>query len=88
MPGKHPSAPRSAIIGSDEPTKVPNTRTWFRTLQGHRYGREISLIIVVKLVALGVLWYVVIKPWPRPSSPPSDVVRQLYIPAAPVKHHD
>jgi hypothetical protein len=62
--------------------------TWFRTLEGHRYGKEIAVVLAVKLALLLVLWFVVIKPWPRPSTPPSDVVRHLYIPATPVQRHD
>ena len=57
--------------------------TWFRTRDGHRYGKEIALIIVVKLLLLMVLWFVFIKPWPRPATSPANTVQQFYLPTAP-----
>jgi hypothetical protein len=62
--------------------------TWFRTRDGRRYGWEIGIIIVVKLAVLILLWFVFIKPWPRPATPPAVVVQQLYSPAAPASRHD
>jgi hypothetical protein len=65
-----------------------SAETWFRTREGHRYGVEIGLIILVKLALLVVLWFVFIKPWPRPETPPATVVQQLYLPAMPAARND
>jgi hypothetical protein len=61
-------------------------KTWFQTREGRRYGREIAAIVILKLVLLMVLWFVFIKPWPRLATPRAVDLRQLYTPAAPVRH--
>lgn len=79
-----------AYVGADRPPVSP-TGTWFCTRDGRRYAWEIGLIIVVKLALLAVLWFVFIKPWPRPATSPASFVQQLYLPAAPAgapKRHD
>lgn len=61
---------------------------WFRTREGRRYGWDLALVIVMKVVLLGVLWLVFIGP-PSTSPPtPATVVRHLYTSAAPVIRHD
>lgn len=62
--------------------------TWFRTRAGRRYGWEIGLVVVLKLALLLVLWFVVIKPWLRPTAPAVSVVRQFYEPAQPASNRD
>jgi hypothetical protein len=70
-----------------EPSPSPG-QSWFRTLDGRRYGREIAFIIVVKLVLLVVLWFAFIKPWPRPDTAPAVAVQQLYTPSALASRRD
>jgi hypothetical protein len=62
--------------------------TWFRSRDGRRYGRELGVVIVVKLALLIVLWLVFIQPWPRPATPTASVVQQFYVPAPPAAGHD
>ena len=84
-----PSASPSSNAGAGIQRPVPaSNKTWFRTREGHRYGTELALIIVVKLALLAVLWFVLIEPWPRPATPPAAAVQQLYAPAAPAGRHD
>lgn len=76
-----------ARAGMQRPPPSSN-RSWFHTREGRRYGSELAVIIVVKLALLAVLWFVFIKPWPRPATPPAAAVQQLYAPAAPEGRHD
>jgi hypothetical protein len=62
-------------------------KSWFRSGAGRRYGWEIALIVVLKLVLLLVLWFCFINPWPRPATSPATVVQQFYTPAPPA-HRD
>jgi hypothetical protein len=83
-------APGASCVASDSvrgPFPSP-AEAWFRTRDGRRYGVEIGVIIVVKLVLLVALWFVFIKPWPRPQTPPAVVVQQLYHPAVPAARND
>jgi hypothetical protein len=81
----HPPTP-GAPGGDPQRPSSPSQKTWFRTREGRRYGWEIALIIVVKLMLLIVLWFVFIKPWPRPATPPAAVVHEFY--AVPADRHD
>lgn len=83
------AASSSSVAGVRTQRLSPSSgKTWFHTREGRRYGWEIALIIVVKLVLLIVLWLVFIRPWPHLAAPPAAVVHQLYSPAAPAVHHD
>ena len=81
------ASPSSGAVGAQRSSPSLH-KTWFRTREGRRYGLELALIIAVKLALLAVLWFVFIKPWPRPSTPPAAAVQQLYAPAAPAGSHD
>ena len=59
----------------------PDARSWFRGRGGRRFGREFALIIVGKLVLLGVLWGLAIRPQPRADTSPAAVERH-FTPAA------
>ena len=83
----HSPGPGRRDRGPQRPSSS-SEKTWFRTREGRRYGREIALIIVVKLMLLIVLWVVFIKPWPRAVTPPAAVVHQFYDPAVPAVRHD
>ena len=80
-------SPSIARNGSEGSSPAPG-ETWFRTRDGRRYGWELCAIIVVKLVVLVLLWFVFIKPWPRPAAAPQITVQQLYMPSAPAARHD
>ena len=83
-------APAASCVASDSvkgPSPSPG-EAWFRTRDGRRYGVEIGVIIVVKLALLVLLWFVFIKPWPRPETPAARVVQQLYQPAVPAPRND
>jgi hypothetical protein len=73
--------------GSGCQQRLPKSgKTWFQTREGRRYGWEIAAIVILKLVLLMVLWFVFIKPWPRPATPRAADLRQIYTPPAPVRH--
>lgn len=56
--------------------------SWFRSRGGRRFGLEFALIVLVKIVLLGVLWYAFFAPHPRPDTSPGAVERHLMSPAA------
>jgi hypothetical protein len=69
---------RSAV----DVTPAGNAR-WFRTRAGRHYGREIALLIVLKLVLLTLLWAVAVRPVPRADTSPVAVARHLGATQAP-----
>ena len=68
--GAHPPPSRSSGAG------------WFRTREGRRYGWELALVIVMKLVLLGVLWLLFVDAPPKSAPAPTIAVRHLYMSAA------
>jgi hypothetical protein len=83
------SAPPSSVACDGPKGLLPSPgKAWFRTRDGRRFGWEIGVIIVVKLALLIVLWFVFIKPWPRPDTAPPITVQQLYLPSGPSLRHD
>jgi hypothetical protein len=86
-PSSSPPYPRA---DEQDPPAAPR-ESWFRSRAGRRYGWEIALLVVLKLILLLVLWFGFIKPWLRPATPPAAVVQQFYTPAPPSgspAHHD
>jgi cytoskeletal protein RodZ len=85
-PSSSPPYPRAD--GQHSP--VAPRESWFRSRAGRRFGWEIALLVVLKLILLAVLWFGFIKPWLRPAAPPATVVQQFYTPASlPASpHHD
>jgi hypothetical protein len=65
-----------------------SVESWFRSHAGRRYGREIGLILALKLGLLLLLWFAFIKPWQAPAEPPAAVVQQFYLPNIPSARHD
>ncbi|WP_300616298.1 cytochrome oxidase putative small subunit CydP [Dokdonella sp.] len=57
-------------------------RSWFRTRGGRRFGIEFAAIVVVKLVALTLLWFLCIRPMPRADTAPAAIERH-FLPAPP-----
>jgi hypothetical protein len=80
--------PCTAAGAGVPPLASSSGETWFRSRDGRRYGRELGLVIVVKLSLLIVLWLVFIQPWPRPATPAASVVQQFYVPSPPAAGHD
>jgi hypothetical protein len=63
---------------------VSNAR-WFRTQAGRSYGREIALLIVLKLVLLTLLWAVAVRPAPPADTSAAAVARHLGTSALPAR---
>ena len=58
-------------------------RSWFRGTNGRRYGREMAVVVVAKLVALFLLYLVLFAPAPQAdTSPPSMRAHLLDAPPA------
>lgn len=55
----------------------PSAHSWFRTRGGRRFGLEFGVIILAKLVLLGALWHLVIKPQPRADTSPEAIERHF-----------
>jgi len=56
---------------------------WSRTAYARRFGREILILIVLKIVLLTLLWWVAIKPLPRVEQSPAAVAKHLVPQTAP-----
>jgi len=54
-----------------------DSRGWFRSADGRRYGREIALLLVLKLVLLLALWAVAVKPATRADTSPAALAQHL-----------
>jgi hypothetical protein len=80
-------APTCHVASEGPPGPPPSSgEAWFRTRDGRRYGREIGVVIVVKLALLILLWFAFIKPWPRAATAPEAVAQHLYSPFAQARH--
>lgn len=51
--------------------------SWFRSRGGRRFGLEFAAIVVLKLAALTLLWFVCVRPQPRSDTAPAAVERHL-----------
>ena len=60
-----------------EPVDAKESSRWFRTAAGHRFGREIALLLVLKVVLLAALWWVAVRPAERADTSPTSVARHL-----------
>ena len=56
---------------------------WFGSRDGRSYGRDIALLIVLKLVLLTLLWTVAVRPVPRADTSSGAIARHLGAPVAP-----
>lgn len=61
------------------------TPSWFRSRGGRRFGIEFAAIIVLKLVALTLLWFFCIRPQPRADTAPAAMAEHLAAPASEVR---
>jgi hypothetical protein len=59
-----------------------STVPWFRTGEGRRYGRDIALIVALKLVLLTILYFLFIAPQPRADAS-ADALRRHVLDGAP-----
>lgn len=55
--------------------------SWFRSRGGRRFGFEFGAIVVLKLVALTLLWFFCIRPQPRADTAPAAMAEHLTAPA-------
>ena len=53
--------------------RTPMKGSWFRGRGGKRFALEFALIILIKLILLGVLWVLVIRPQPRADTTPAAI---------------
>ena len=58
----------------------PAEASWFRSRGGRRFGFEFGAIIVLKLVALVLIWFFCIRPQPRADTHPAAVADHLLAP--------
>jgi len=61
-------------------------RSWFRSRGGQRFGREFAAIVILKLFALLLIWFVCIRPQPRADTAPAAVADHLLAPATEAAH--
>lgn len=57
-------------------------RSWFRGPGGRRLGREFAWIIGLKLIAIGLIWWMSFTPAQRPDVEPAHVAERLLAPPA------
>lgn len=62
-------------------TDRPPSYSWFRSRGGRRFGIECAAIVVLKLVALTLLWFFCIRPQPRADTAPAAIADHLAAPA-------
>jgi hypothetical protein len=55
--------------------------SWFRSRGGRRFGLEFAAIVVIKIVALLLIWFICIRPQPRADTHPAAVADHLLAPA-------
>lgn len=51
--------------------------SWFGSAAGRRYGLQVFLAVIAKLIALTILYYAFIAPQPRVDTSPGAVQRHL-----------
>ena len=56
----------------------PPGYSWFRSRGGRRFGREFAAIVLLKLLALTLLWFFCIRPLPRADTAPPAVETVSY----------
>ncbi|MBO9662162.1 cytochrome oxidase putative small subunit CydP [Dokdonella sp.] len=64
----------------------PPAYSWFRSRGGRRFGREFAAIVLLKLLALILLWFFCIRPLPRADTAPPAVRNHLLAPASETAH--
>ena len=61
-------------------------RSWFRSRGGRRFGVEFAAIVVLKLLALLLIWFFCIRPQPRADTAPAAITDHLLAPATEAAH--
>jgi hypothetical protein len=56
---------------------APQEWSWFRGPAGRRYGLQLMLVVIAKLVALTILYFAFIAPQPRTDLSPGAVQQHL-----------
>ncbi len=69
--------PQGLIFAKMNARRTNRDRSWFRTNGGHRYGIELGLVVVAKLLALTILYLVFIAPQPHADASSAAVQRHL-----------
>ena len=60
--------------------------SWFRSAHGRRYGREMAVVVLAKLVALLLLYFLLFAPQPRTDTSPASM--RAHVLDAPAAVHD
>ncbi len=55
--------------------------SWFRSRGGHRFGVEFAAIVVLKVIALVLIWFICFRPQPSPDVSPAAISNHLVAPA-------
>lgn len=77
---------RRSICAIVEPSSRSSDPSWYRSRGGKRFGFEFAAIVLLKLLALIVLWYVCIRPLPRADTAPAAVENHLLAAPAEATH--
>ena len=59
--------------------------SWFRSRGGHRFGIEFAAIVVLKVIALALIWFVCFRQ-PRPDVRPAAIENHLLSAPAEITH--
>ena len=51
--------------------------SWFRSRGGNRFGIELAVVVVLKLIALTLIWFVCFRPQPNPDVRPAAIASHL-----------
>ena len=76
---------------TDDAAPRQSANSWFRSPAGRRYGLELTLVVLAKLIALTILYYAFIAPQPRTDLSPGALQKHLLDanPATtPMRRHD
>jgi hypothetical protein len=57
---------------------APHESSWFRGRAGRRYGLELLVLLLAKLVALTILYFAFIAPQPRADTSRAAMQRHLF----------
>ncbi len=62
---------------TDDAAPRQSANSWFRSPAGRRYGLELTLVVLAKLIALTILYYAFIAPQPRTDLSPGALQQHL-----------
>jgi hypothetical protein len=66
-----------AAMHATDAARQQFARSWFRGPAGRRYGLQLMLVVIAKLIALTILYFAFIAPQPRTDLSPGAVQQHL-----------